>query len=1209
LAVCVVVMSGLLVVPGYGQGFIRWENVSKGLNLGDGNGVVDIAVGGQEKPVVYAIVGGAGLHKSDDLGGAWTALKGDAPCLAKPCALAVAPGDGSTVFLGVADAGGGLYRSTDAGKTWAKIGEKSKGMASDDVESLAFFAKDAKFILVGHRAGKAVSVSLDGGATWTARDIGAEVPNQLVFALTDTQWVVASRSKGGIRCTDDSGGKWAAGEGPTGYFAGPLPVVQTGQYMFSSSHHGMNKSVDGGKTWKFEMGPHTRVVGVAGEYIFREGDRVTLRGTKDRILNLEVSADYGGNWSNAMCSLADAVPEQLRPVLIISSDTDPFAHIRIATAWASAADGKTVFIGLGKAGLYRGRLMWTPKGPLVAEVKLNPLAVVEADAKTLVRVRAVVTGKLDQVKKVAADLTAVGGGTIELFDDGKHDDIEAGDKTYANGFPVAKGTKPGEKVIGVIAEDEKGRIGSAGVKLLVASVVDKHVVWDGDKFAHGLSWASPQSPLIFIKSQMEEAHNGKVALEFHGEGSGFIGGGWNWHGWYPPNAGTDISKYANLSFWIKVQGENPQGLTVSLTCSSSKKATDPLSAWEYVGDNVDIMDGNWHEVVIPLKDMYAKGGEFDPRSAWEIDLNSWAPQKRAFSIFIDEIGFDNRPVRAHADLVTLPEEREPRPLKDPAPVAAEVDIAAEGTPISPYIYGASMGDRKIALEQGLTIMRAGGNPVTPVNWKKGFSSSGADWYYANSGKETTPDKVWLVTFHGENRKNNLETYLTIPIMGRVAKDGESAAFSTDKYPDQESWAGKAQPTDPHPKAGSGRQFVKGPDGEFLKDKNGKLVIRQIEADPNDTSVEMSPEEQCEMLEFMIKKMGYGTSDKGGVKYLALDNEPLLWHSTHRGMHPKGVSYDELWERTEKYATLLRKIDPGVRIAGPTLWGWTAYFYSGLDMQMVTEGKGTWDDPPDFVAHGRTPLCKWWLKKLNEYEKKSGKRLVDILDWHFYPQTGIYMAGAPSDPNVMEGRVQETRVMWDPTWKDPTWMGKETGKVIKLLRLMKEWIAECNPGMQTSIGEYSFGGEKDVSGGVAQAELLGVFAREGLDFAFLWLFPYPNSPHYFAFKMYRNPDGKHTAFADRLLPGKVDKPDDVSVHAAKDSKSGRITFVLVNKRATKDARVTLKLNKPVPPQDVVVYEYSPADRFAIGQRPPMKVGGDSVTVDLPAMSVLRFDLKL
>jgi len=174
--------------------------------------------------------------------------------------------------------------------------------------------------------------------------------------------------------------------------------------------------------------------------------------------------------------------------------------------------------------------------------------------------------------------------------------------------------------------------------------------------------------------------------------------------------------------------------------------------------------------------------------------------------------------------------------------------------------------------------------------------------------------------------------------------------------------------------------------------------------------------------------------------------------------------------------------------------------------------------------------------------------------------------------------------------------------------MREWVAECYPGLKTAIGEYNFGGDEDTSGGIAQAELLGIFAREGLDHALYWFAPAPNSPSYFAFKMFRNPDGQNTAFGDRYLPVTASAPFDVSVHAARDTKSGRLTFVLVNKRVAKDARVTLKLSKRVPEQEAVFYEYSGADRFAIGQLPARKLGGDSLVVPLPAFSVVRFDLK-
>jgi hypothetical protein len=88
----------------------------------------------------------------------------------------------------------------------------------------------------------------------------------------------------------------------------------------------------------------------------------------------------------------------------------------------------------------------------------------------------------------------------------------------------------------------------------------------------------------------------------------------------------------------------------------------------------------------------------------------------------------------------------------------------------------------------------------------------------------------------------------------------------------------------------------------------------------------------------------------------------------------------------------------------------------------------------------------------------------------------------------------------------------------------------------------------------------------------------------------------------------DAPLDVSIHAARDTKTGHITFVLINKRGAKDAKVTLKLSQAIPAQEVAMYEYGTADRSVIGKLPAQKLAGDKLEIDLAAMSVLRFDLK-
>ncbi|MBV9468532.1 MAG: hypothetical protein JOZ57_04755, partial [Abitibacteriaceae bacterium] len=98
-----------------------------------------------------------------------------------------------------------------------------------------------------------------------------------------------------------------------------------------------------------------------------------------------------------------------------------------------------------------------------------------------------------------------------------------------------------------------------------AQAQDKKIVWDGDTVAGGKGWLNPEKPANSFSPQTGEAHNGKVALGFHAEGSGFIGSGWNWFGWFPADAGTDVTPYHNLSFWVKINGQSkPQTVTVQL---------------------------------------------------------------------------------------------------------------------------------------------------------------------------------------------------------------------------------------------------------------------------------------------------------------------------------------------------------------------------------------------------------------------------------------------------------------------------------------------------------------------------------------------------------------------------------------------------------------------------------------------------------------------
>src|SRR5437763_1888727 len=70
-------------------------------------------------------------------------------------------------------------------------------------------------------------------------------------------------------------------------------------------------------------------------------------------------------------------------------------------------------------------------------------------------------------------------------------------------------------------------------------------------------------------------------------------------------------------------------------------------------------------------------------------------------------------------------------------------------------------------------------------------------------------------------------------------------------------------------------------------------------DPLDTSIAITASFVSGWLAHLTGK--YGSAANGGVRFYNLDNEPMLWNSTHRDVHPAPTGYDEMKQRTLPYA--------------------------------------------------------------------------------------------------------------------------------------------------------------------------------------------------------------------------------------------------------------------------------------------------------------------
>src|SRR5262249_9482591 len=141
-----------------------------------GNRVSAIAGVAGQPNVYYAGAASGGIFKTTDGGTHWQPIFDDQP-VSSIGALAVAPSDPNTVWAGTGEAcirshisvGQGIYKSTDAGKTWALMGLEKTGR----IGRVLIDPRDPNIVFVaalGHAYGpqpeRGVFRTNDGGKTW-----------------------------------------------------------------------------------------------------------------------------------------------------------------------------------------------------------------------------------------------------------------------------------------------------------------------------------------------------------------------------------------------------------------------------------------------------------------------------------------------------------------------------------------------------------------------------------------------------------------------------------------------------------------------------------------------------------------------------------------------------------------------------------------------------------------------------------------------------------------------------------------------------------------------------------------------------------------------------------------------------------------------------------------------------------------------------------
>jgi hypothetical protein len=469
-----------------------------------------------------------------------------------------------------------------------------------------------------------------------------------------------------------------------------------------------------------------------------------------------------------------------------------------------------------------------------------------------------------------------------------------------------------------------------------------------------------------------------------------------------------------------------------------------------------------------------------------------------------------RPVDAATDKWMAPEVGPPVDAGDPGQVDVTFDVHSDQGvhAISPYIYGVNDGSQLAASHA--TIVRTGGNRLTAFNWENNASNAGSDYMFENDdflcgNSQCQPNNdapgAYLKAVVDQASAAGAATLVTVPIVDYVAADKNPGGDVRN----------------------SGADYLT---TRFKQNVAAKGAAFAYPPDTTDAFVY-----QDEMAHWLTQTEGSAT-----LRW-QLDNEPDLWSATHAEVHPNAVTYAELAQRDVQYATALKAATPNVEVWGPVNYGWGGY----TSLQ----------NAPDSQADG--DFLTWWLAQMNAAEQAAGKRLIDGLDLHWYPEAtgdGNRITDGGTSPGEVAAREQAPRSLWDPTYTENSWITQySTMGPIELLPLVMGKIAANYPGTKLSFSEWNYGAGGDISGAIATADVLGIFGAYGVDMAMLW----PGSDEsftYASFAAYRDYDGQGGAFGDTSVAATTSDVPDSSVYASLSSMdTSRLVIVAINKATT------------------------------------------------------------
>ena len=199
--------------------------------------------------------------------------------------------------------------------------------------------------------------------------------------------------------------------------------------------------------------------------------------------------------------------------------------------------------------------------------------------------------------------------------------------------------------------------------------------------------------------------------------------------------------------------------------------------------------------------------------------------------------------------------------------------------------------------------------------------------------------------------------------------------------------------------------------------------------------------------------------------------------------------------------------------------------------------------------------------------------------------------------------QAPRSLWDDTYVENSYIthngvGLTDGRPIQLIPKLQHSITDFYAGTRIAFTEWDFYGRHEISGAIAQADVLGIFGKYAV-YAANYFDPVDD---YIAaaFKIYRNYDGQNSRFGDTSAYCATSDVVNNSAYASTGG-PGMLHVVYINKSLTNDEDATMTISGITGLNHVMIYSVGMANS-TIAKVADMSFSGNTLTYTFPKGSV-------